>query len=72
MTEQPTRKRGRPRRNGPDEIWVSVPLPPWVVEHIDEQNGARGRFVARLFLERLARTTCDVELARRLNEVLYG
>ena len=72
MTDQSTRKRGRPRRNGPDEIWVSVPLPPWVVEHIDEQDGARGRFVARLFLERLAATTYDVELARKLNEVLYG
>ena len=72
MTDQSTRKRGRPRRNGPDEIWVSVPLPPWVVEHIDEQDGARGRFVARLFLERLAGYHPATELARKIDEVLYG
>ena len=72
MTEQSTRKRGRPRRDGPDEIWVSVPLPPWVVEHIDEQDGARGRFVARLFLERLAGYHPATELARKIDEVLYG
>ena len=71
MTEQPTRKRGRPRRNGPDEIWVSVPLPPWVVEHIDEQAGARGRFLARLFLERLQATTQAPGMARKIEQILY-
>jgi hypothetical protein len=71
MTES-TRKRGRPRRNGPDEIWVSVPLPPWVVEHIDEQDGARGRFVARLFLERLAVSSGDLDLITKLCKTLYG
>lgn len=70
MTES-TRKRGRPRRNGPDEIWVSVPLPPWVVEHIDEQDGARGRFVARLFLERLQATTQAPGMARKIEQILY-
>jgi len=72
MTDQSTRKRGRPRRDGPEEIWVSVPLPPWVVEHIDEQDGARGRFVARLFLERLAVNSGDSAVIARLCEVLYG
>jgi len=71
MTE-PTRKRGRPRRNGPDEIWVSVPLPPWVVEHIDKQSGARGRFVAKLFLERLAVSSTDLDLIAKLCKTLYG
>ena len=72
MTDQSTRKRGRPRRNGPDEIWVSVPLPSWVVEHIDTLPDARGRTVARLFLEALASYHLNTELAQKIDEVLYG
>jgi NADPH-dependent 2,4-dienoyl-CoA reductase/sulfur reductase-like enzyme len=73
-TTAPTKPRrpGRPAKANPHEAYVSVPLPTWVVEHLDTLPDPRGRTVARLFLERLAATTYDVELARKLNEVLYG
>jgi hypothetical protein len=49
-----------------------VPLPTWVVEHLDSLPDPRGRTVARLFLERLAVATDDAKLKIRLCEMLFG
>jgi hypothetical protein len=71
-TTTPTKPRrpGRPAKANPHEAYVSVPLPTWVVEHLDTLPDPRGRTVARLFLERLARTTEVPGLATRIDEVL--
>ena len=66
------RRPGRPAKANPHEAYVSVPLPTWVVEHLDSLPDPRGRTVARLFLEQLARTTEVPGLATRIDEVLYG
>ena len=67
-----TATRGRPRKPITDdaEIHVAVKLPPWVVEYIDSTGQPRGAFVARLFLERLARTTKVPGFATRIDEIL--
>ena len=64
------RRPGRPAKANPHEAYVSVPLPTWVVEHLDSLPDPRGRTVARLFLEQLARTTEVPGLATRIDEVL--
>lgn len=70
--------RGRPRKpiTGDEDIHVAVMLPPWVVEAIDSETDSegepRGAFVARLFMERLAGYHPATELARQIDEVLYG
>ncbi len=64
------RRPGRPAKQNPHEAYVSVPLPTWVVEHLDTLPDPRGRTVARLFLEQLARTTEVPGLATRIDEVL--
>jgi len=66
------RKRGRPRTKPPDEVHVSVPIPQWLLQHIDEIGSNRGRTVARLFMQQLARTTHTEGLSRKLGEILYG
>jgi hypothetical protein len=73
-TTAPTKPRrpGRPAKANPHEAYVSVPLPTWVVEHLDSLPDPRGRTVARLFLERLAGYHPATELARKIDEVLYG
>ena len=67
-----TRGPGRPRTADPDEVYVSAPLPAFVVEHLRTVDLPRGRYVARLFLERLAHTTDDAELRRKLSEAMHG
>jgi hypothetical protein len=71
-TPAPTnpRRPGRPAKANPHEAYVSVPLPTWVIEHLDTLSDPRGRTVARLFLEQLARTTEVPGLATRIDEVL--
>ena len=73
-TTAPTKPRrpGRPAKQNPHEAYVSVPLPTWVVEHLDSLPDPRGRTVARLFLERLAVATQDTKLQIRLCEMLFG
>ena len=71
-TPATTRGPGRPRKANPDEAHVSVPLPAFVAEYLRTVDMPRGRFVARLFLERLAHTTDDVELRLKINDVLYS
>ncbi len=73
-TTAPTKRRrpGRPAKQNPHEAYVSVPLPTWVVEHLDSLPDPRGRTVARLFLERLAVATEDAKLQIRLCEMLFG
>jgi hypothetical protein len=71
MTES-TRKRGRPRTKPADEVHVSVPIPQWLLEHIDAIGPNRGRTVARLFMQQLARTTHTEGLSRKLEDILYG
>ena len=63
---------GRPRTANPDEVYVSAPLPAFVAEHLRTVDLPRGRYVARLFLERLMHTTDDVELRLKINDVLYS
>ena len=65
------RKRGRPRCTSPGEVHVSVPIPQWLLQHIDAIGPNRGRTVARLFMEQLARTTHTEGLSRKLGEILY-
>jgi hypothetical protein len=72
MTDQSTRKRGRPRTKPAGEVHVSVPIPQWLLEHIDVIGPNRGRTVARLFMEQLARTTHTEGLSRKLEDILYG
>ena len=62
---------GRPRTADPDEVYVSAPLPAFVVEYLRAVDLPRGRYVARLFLERLMRITDDAELRLKISEVLY-
>ena len=71
MTDQPTRKRGRPRTKPAGEVHVSVPIPQWLLQHIDEIGPNRGRTVARLFMEQLSRTTHTEGLSRKLGAILY-
>jgi hypothetical protein len=72
-TTAPTKPRrpGRPAKQNPHEAYVSVPLPTWVVEHLDTLPDPRGRTVARLFLEQLARTTEVPGLARKIEQILF-
>ena len=72
-TPTPTKPRrpGRPAKANPHEAYVSVPLPTWVVEHLDSLPDPRGRTVARLFLERLAATTQTPGLARKIEQILF-
>ena len=53
MTDQSTRKRGRPRTKPAGEVHVSVPIPQWLLEHIDAIGRTRGRTVAALAMQRL-------------------
>ncbi len=72
-TPTPTKPRrpGRPAKQNPHEAYVSVPLPTWVVEHLDTLPDPRGRTVARLFLQQLARTTEVPGLARKIEQILF-
>ena len=72
-TTTPTKPRrpGRPAKANPHEAYVSVPLPTWVVEHLDTLPDPRGRTVARLFLERLIVSTTDKALRTRVCEMLF-
>jgi hypothetical protein len=65
------RRPGRPAKANPHEAYVSVPLPTWVVEHLDSLPDPRGRTVARLFLERLQATTQTPGLARQIEQILF-
>ena len=71
-TTTPTKPRrpGRPAKANPHEAYVSVPLPTWVVEHLDSLPDPRGRTVARLFLERLQVVSHTPELVSRIEQVL--
>ena len=74
MTTQP-RKRGRPRSTSPAEVHVSVPVPQWLLVHIDAIGPNRGRTVARLFLERLQSVPQIQDtpgLTRQIEEIVYG
>ncbi len=73
-TTAPTKPRrpGRPAKQNPHEAYVSVPLPTWVVEHLDTLPDPRGRTVARLFLEALASYHLNTELAQKIDQILHG
>ena len=73
MTTQP-RKRGRPRSKPAGEVHVSVPLPEWLLVHIDAIGPNRGRTVARLFLERLQSVPQIQDtpgLTRQIEQLIY-
>jgi hypothetical protein len=72
MTDQSTRKRGRPRTKPAGEVHVSVPLPRWLLEHIDAIGPNGGPTVAKLYMVQLARTTHTDGLTRKLEDILYG
>jgi hypothetical protein len=66
---------GRPRTRPAGEVHVSVPLPEWLLVHIDAISPNRGRTVARLFLERLQSVPQIQDtpgLTRQIEEIVYG
>jgi hypothetical protein len=68
------RKRGRPRCTSPGEVHVSVPIPQWLLEHIDAIGPNRGRTVARLCLERLQSVPQIQDtpgLTRQIEQLIY-